>query len=457
MQDRHFFGLKTNSGPHGELTAVIGDDDNIYPRYIDVTAKHDSGDFTVMEGNRPLVQSIPEAVHTLRLVYTAKGYMPTGTVIFGLPAGGWPAFRNDNGDSTADAGEVTFSGKANFSINSDGTITAAHTAVWGDGDQIIVTYKNATVPVTPNPVPYTFNVRAASFGIAPTDPNGSHTIGPGRAGDGSGSIAIAPDRVNANSTMDFVLTYTAEGTMAVGAVVEVSKPAAWPAFTADGTTVSIGTGGFAASLTTTADKMTATTVEGLGNDAKIVFNINGVTTPNVGGSHTFTAMSRTHPSQGGLRALSSGATINIAQVADGAVALSSTAAEPNAEVGDLTIEFTAGAPMESGAVVTIDIPAAFPSVRPDNNDGNPDVGEVVLKDGDPATLGVSGGGTTPWKLTANNERCHPTWRYVDRHLQGDKCSRNGGCLYVHVDGVNCCRRRVVAYRGSAAHRCQEHG
>ena len=125
-----------------------------------------------------------------------------------------------------------------------------------------------------------------------------HTIGPGRAGDGSGTLAISPDRANANSAVNLTLTYTAQGTMAVGSVVEVTVPAGWPALNTAGTTVSIGTDGVAASISSSATTMTATSVVGLGNDSKIVFNVNGVTTPNVGGPHTFTATSRSHPSAG---------------------------------------------------------------------------------------------------------------------------------------------------------------
>ena len=90
---------------------------NIYPRYIDVTAKHDSGSFVVKEGGRTLVQSAPDVIHTLDLVYTAAGYMPSGTVVFTIPTIHGPSPRYDSGDTTADEGEVEFSKNAEFTIN----------------------------------------------------------------------------------------------------------------------------------------------------------------------------------------------------------------------------------------------------------------------------------------------------------------------------------------------------
>ena len=99
-----------------------------------------------------------------------------------------------------------------------------------------------------------------------------------------------------------------------------------------------------------------------------------------------------------LAPLTSGATLTIDQLSAGSVALSHTSAEPGEVIGDITITFTAGVPMQSGSVVTVTVPEGFPSVRPENDDGIDDVGEVTLAGA--AVLTVSGGGGTPWVLTA---------------------------------------------------------
>ena len=60
--------------------------------------------------------------------------------------------------------------------------------------------------------------------------------------------------------------------------------------------------------------------------------------------------------------------------------------------------FTVGSPMASGAQVSITIPVGWTPAFLDNNDGTVSAGEVSLSG--PGNLGVSGGGTEPWVLTA---------------------------------------------------------
>ncbi len=409
-QGRHVFGFKTSTGPHGGLMDVGGDG---YPRYIDVTAKHDSGTFVVKENGQPLVRTTAEAQHdVLELVFTAAGYMPKGVVVFAVPTNAdtdpvlspalpWPRPRNDNGDSTPDVGEVTFSGKADFVINADGTITATGNAAWNMNDEIKVTYKNVKVPKGPDSAPnqpFAFTAMSRSFGTGDTENlhTKMHKIGAGRTADGSGTLAVAPDSANSNTTIDVKLTFTSQGDMPVGSAVEVTIPDGFPDLTGN---VAIGQEGVAATLTSTARTMTATVANTLGNNGTLVFDITGVVTPASGGPYEYTAKSKAHPS-GTLTALSSGAArITINQVTAGTVMLSTTSAEPGTFIDDnLTITFTAGAQMQSGSKVTVEIPEAFTSVRPDNNDGIDDAGEVLLTGS--ADLGVSGGGTTPWVLTA---------------------------------------------------------
>ena len=408
MQGRHFFVLKTSSGPHAVLTAVAGDDVNIYPRYIDVTAKHDSGTFEVKEGGRTLVQSTPDTEHTLELVYTATGYMPEGQVTFKVPREPtWPLPRYDNGDATADVGEVTFSGKADFTINADGDIIAVKNAAWNAGDQIKVTYKKVKVPgaAADPPVEYTFTARASSFGGDATGFDETHKIGPGRAADGSGTLAVSPDKANASTATDLTLTYTATGTMAVGSVVQVTIPTNgnWPAPNDSASRVEIGNEGAAASLTSSATTMTATSVVALAANAQIVFKYNNVTTPAAGGQYRFTAQSRAHPGEGGLQPLGSGASVTIDEIAAGTAAIANAdgavnSAAPSMMLGNLDITFMAGTRMEAGSKVTVTIPAGWDAANEDNDDGQDAPGESSVVGA--ASLGVSGGGGTPWVLTA---------------------------------------------------------
>ena len=411
-QGRHMFGLSTSGGPHTTLTARTGGEANdVHPRYIDVTAKHDAGTYTVYKADgTEFSENAPAQVHDLELVYRAGGYMPSGSVTFWRPIptalpitdtsaatdGVGPTFRNDNGDGVDQAGEVT----ANVPITVTATTVTA-TGNWNSGTEIRVKFKDYKVPGEANaaPVEYTFRAKVRSFGTG-TDNlvNEDYKVGAGRTADGSGSIAILPVSANSNTMTDLTVTFTPAGLMKDGSQVKlILPPAPWPRLNAAGTSIEVMGG----SSTSDANSITATTVLDVGADQPtktIVFNIKGVTTPTEGGPYEFTAQSKAVPG-GALKALSDGAAITINQVTAGTAALSTTSAEPGAFLDDLMITFTAGARMAIGSKVTVRIPAAFTSVRPDNNDGVDDAGEVTLAGS--ATLGVSGGGgTTPWVLTA---------------------------------------------------------
>ena len=396
-QGRHVFGLRTTPGPHDGLKAVVAE---MYPRYIDVTASHDSFSFDVRENGASVVQSRPTVVHNLQLVFTATGYMPTGTVVFSRPTqeattppNAWPLFRNDSGDPIADPGEVT--ANVPITVSTDGTTVTA-TGSWSEGTQVIVSYKSATVPgaVDSAPIAYMFSAAGSSFNHATNMVTKTHTIGPGRAGAGSGTLAISPDSVNSNLAVDVTLTFKAEGIMGDGSEVKlILPPAPWPRLTAAGTSVDVSN----ASWNSDADSITATTVNDLAKDATIVFKISGVTTPQVGGPYRFTAESKADP--GGIReALGAGATITINQVAAGTATLElvkadgtmADSAEPLDAFETVKITFTAGVAMQSGAEVRVTVPDGWMN-EPFEDNGMPRTsGEVTLEGNADADLDVEG-------------------------------------------------------------------
>ena len=403
-QGRHMFGLSTSGGPHTTLEPRTGGDGAaLHPRYIDVTAKHEAGTYTVYKADgTEFSESAPAQVHDLELVYRAGGYMPGGSVTFRLPTltsaagtaltgdAAWPNFRNDNGDGVDQPGEVT----ANVPITvTASTVTA--TGNWNSGTEIRVKYKDAKVPgaADADAMAYTFRANVRSFGEAGNNVDEDYKVGAGRTADGSGSIAILPDSANSNTMTDLTVTFTAAGPMTDGSQVKlILPPAPWPRLSAAGTSIEVMGG----SSTSDDNSITATTVLDMKANETIVFKIKGVTTPTEGGPYEFTAQSKAVPG-GALKPLSDGTAITINQVTAGTAALSTTSAQPGEAIGNLMITFTAGAQMAIGSKVTVQVPSAFTSVRPDNNDGVNDAGEVTLAGS--AALGVSGGGGTPWVLT----------------------------------------------------------
>ena len=406
-QGRHVFNFFTSAGTHTGLAERTGGDGAAsHPRYIDITAAHDAGEYKVYRADgSEFSEASPEQVHDLVLVYRPGGYMPTGSITFNLPvltgdsppASTWPAFRNDDANGQDSPGEV----KANVPITvaTDGSTVTA-TGNWNSDTEIRVEYKDAKVPgaAADTPVPYNFTASVISFtgGTAATE---TYPVGGARTADGSGSIAISPDSANSNTTTDLTVTFTAAGAMEDGSQVKlILPPAPWPRLTAAGTSIEVMGG----SSTSDDNSITATTVLDLAANGTIVFKINGVTTPTVGGPYEFTAESKAVPG-GTLKGLSNGAAITINQVAAGTVALSKTTADPGESIGDLMITFTAGAQMASGSKVTVQIPVAFgaqDAPHDDNNDGVDQAGEILLTGSVAGKPWVSGGGGTPWVVTA---------------------------------------------------------
>ena len=405
------FTTRTKTGPHGAM-AEIG-----ASPMVEVIGGHGKGTMMLTRNGQPFTQTASEAeVGNLVFTYTPGGRMAVGAVIQvtapapAAPAPRWSLFRTDNGDGVADRGEVSLAGdKATLAVDINGNMfTATTTKVLTPNDNLVFTYKNVKVPKT-DPRSDTFTTqtqsRAGTALLAEID--ASPNVGIGRAADGTGSLAVNVTQADAGSTIgDLVFTFTAAGKMSVGSVVEITIPdsGGWPA---PGTDVSQPGGvtlgdTISASLATTTTTMSATIATELNAGGTIVFTYKNITAPTSGGQYTFSGKS-TSSAIGTLRPLAAGVTIDIDEVAAGTIALASaegalTTAAPGMDLGNLMFTFTAGAQMASGAQVKVTIPVGWTPAFNDNNDGTDAPGEVSVAGA--ADLSVSGGGGTPWILTA---------------------------------------------------------
>ena len=388
------------AGPHTDFAALAGSPT------LHVTAKHGSGTLVVTHGGGALTQTTSEAdLGRVQIIYTPAGYMVNNAQVIIKAPVGWPAMREDNGDGSDEAGEVTFdSGKAKYVLSRDtadnnrATITLTATEAWSASDRFQFTYKGVKVPKVDGTATHSFTSQTQSFNGKDLLADGpKHNIGIGRSPDGGGTIGIMPASADAGSTIDVVITFIAQGRMESGSEIVITIPDGWPDPTGN---VSLSTG----AVGTTTATMTATTSVVLNTGDTVVFTWSGVTVPAAGRPYTFTAQSKSHPSDGVLTSLSAGATIDIDEVAAGSVMLTNAAgdvvdaAAPDMALGDLTITFEAGAAMATGSVVEVTIPVGWTAAFLDNNDGTDTAGEVSVAGA--ATLGVSGGGGTPWVLTA---------------------------------------------------------
>jgi hypothetical protein len=362
------------------------------------------GSVALMQGGRAFTQTTDKAeVGTLTFVYTAGSRVAKdASVTIAQPTtGSWTAFREDNGDGTADPGEVTLSGKANLTVTAN-LLTATLSDLMTAGERLVFTYKKVTVRDIPDGTTAsdTFQAQANLYSGEALADIPSPNVGIGRAPDGAGSLSLSVTQADAGSAIgNLAITYRAAGHMEAGSTVEVTVPANgdWPDATETGrVTLSAGT------LSTTATTMTATTDSVMDSGDIIVFTYNNITAPSAGGTYTFTAKS-TSSGGGTLTALASGATITIDEVAVGSAMITGadgmlTSAAPGMALGNLSITFTAGAQMASGAQVQVTVPVGWTPPFNDNNDGVDAAGEVSLAGA--ANLAVSGGGGTPWVLTA---------------------------------------------------------
>ena len=394
-QGAYTFSAKTSAGHHGAPVAIGG-------VTIEVTVGAGKGSVSLTQGGRPFSQTQSKAnVGNLTFTFTPAGRMAKGAQVTIARPDGWTPFQGDNGDGTADPGEVTVSGKATIVVAA-ALITATASETLTPSDKLVFTYKAVTAPELPAGASRsdTFHAQAKSHGGETLGDIGDPSVGIGRAADGGGTLALSVTQADAGSAIgDLMITYTAAGKMEAGSTVEVTIPenGDWPNPTETGrVALSAGT------LSTAATTMTATTDTVLNSGDTIVFTYKNLTAPATGGTYTFTAKSASS-SIGTLTALSAGVTITVDEVAAGSVMLASaegmlTSAAPGMALGNLTFTFTAGARMATGAQVQIQVPIGWTPAFVDNNDGTDAAGEVLVTGA--ADLSVSGGGGTPWILTA---------------------------------------------------------
>ena len=414
-QGAHTVSAKGSNSPRGALMSLGG-------HTFEVVVGAGKGTFAIRKGGQAFSQTTTAAeVGNLMFVFTAAGYMASGsTVAISLPiedntaptAEQWSGFRVDNGDGVADPGEVTVSGSANLAVTDEGTITLSTTAALNTGNIITVTYKNVKAAKNDAGGSYSFTATANSYPGEPALAINSVSIGIGRSPDGGGTLALSTTESDAGSVIgDLTISYTAAGTMEVGAAVEVSLPTNgdWPTLGYDvsqpgGVTLADRS----STLTVTDTTMTATTQVQLTTNDKIHFIIKSVTAPSDGGTYTFSGKSKSSGApESSLKPLASGVSMTILEVASGSIALNGPdgpigSASPGMALGNLSFVFTAGAAMEAGSKVTVEILPGWTPAFLDNNDGTDSPGESSLTSS-PASAAdfvVSGGGGTPWVLSA---------------------------------------------------------
>ncbi len=394
------FTAKATAGPHTSLAPIAG-------HIIEVVVADATGSVALLtSGGAPVTQASPKAaLGNLRFVFTPAGRMAKDAMVTiavpmtdGSPAG-WTAFREDNGDGQSDPGEVSVVGTKATMVVLPGLITLTATEAWTPADRITVNYRMVSVPDVAAAT-FTYQAQAKSHPGGTLANIGSPNIGIGRSPDGGGTLALSATQADAGSLIgNLTVTYTAAGKMEAGSEVVVTIPpnGDWPAPNGLGRVeLSAGT------LSTTETTMTANTDVELNTGDTIVFTYKAITAPVDGGTYTFTGKSKSSPT-GTLTALGSGVTVTIDEVAAGAVALNGpegalSSSAPGMALGNLNFVFTAGARMEVGSKVTVTIPVAWTPAFLDNNDGVDSAGESSLAGA--ADFVVSGGGGTPWVLTA---------------------------------------------------------
>ena len=445
------FKAKASAGSHRP------DMKDIASPKIEVVVGAGKGDLKLTKGGQTFNHTTSEKeVGDLVFTFTAQGRMAkdsTVTIAGSNPAG-WPAFRSDNGDGVADAGEVKLlSGAASLTSVATGLITATTTGVLEKGATLSFTYRNVKAPKQDTPQSFTFQGQSNSYsGEALANTASSPSVGIGREPDGAGAIALNKTTANAGDALaDFTITYTASGTMTIGSQVEVSVPDNWTGLSLkDFSTTTDDVPG----RVTLADrssvlvvdsggkKMTATTQIQLGQGDVIKFIIKKATAPAADGQYTFTAKSTSDPS-GVLTALSTGGTtLTVSAVSAGTISLASAtaplmSAAPGMALGNLAFTFTAGTRMEAGAQVKITVPTGWDAPFLDNNDGTDAAGEVSLAG--MADLSVSGGGTQPWVLTATTNAVLESGNTLTITYKQVTAADRGRGLHVRDNRVNTIR------------------
>ena len=381
------------------------------------------GALALTSGGQAFSQTTSAAeVGNLTFVFTAAGYMAKGSVVTinlpaeddAAPAGEqWSGFRPDTNDGVATAGEVS-SNDADLAVVNAGQITLTTRDPLNTGDTISAIYKSVKAAKNEAGGSYTFTATANSYAAETAAAIPAVSVGIGRAPDGGGTIALSTTEADAGSVIgDLTITYKAAGTMEVGAAVEVSLPTNgnWPTL---GTDVSlpggVTLGNRSSTLTVTDTTATATTQVKLSTGDDIKFIIKNVTAPSAGGTYTFTARSKSSgATESTLTPLAAGDTLTILEVASGSIALNGAdgttvnSANTVDALGNLTFLFTAGARMEIGSEVTIEIPLGWTRANYDI-DGVPHPGDVTLVETTKADLDDIGCRRRRKGLEGNHDR-----------------------------------------------------
>ena len=369
-QGAYTFPAKASAGHHGDPAPIT-------PPSLELVVGHALGSVALTKGGVPFSQTPTKtALGNLVFTFTSVGYMAIGSqVMIALPVGGgWTAFREDNADGIADAGEATISGSATLAVAADGqSITATTNAVLMANNKLVFTYKTVTAPdIGETSRSYQFAVSKNSYPGVALLPIGGPNVGIGRAPDGGGTLALSVTDADAGSFIDNIkISYTAAGTMEAGSEVEITLPTngGWPKPNLDVSEPGgVSLDDRSSTLTVTDTTMKATTAVLLNAGDKIHFNYKNITAPSDGGTYTFTGASKSS-SGGTLSALASGVTMTINEVAAGTVALNGpegafSSSAPGTALGNLVFTFTAGARMDAGAKVEVTIPGSLDTRLP---------------------------------------------------------------------------------------------
>ena len=421
------FTAKSKAGPHGTLKPLPADKQ----KKVDVTTGHGSGTVSLRRGGTTFRETDKEvALGTLVFTYTAAGRMAKDSLVRVTIPQEWTAPAYDNGDSRA-AGVVMLggTGKADLEITGGGSspwyLIAKLSEPMTKNQTLVFTYRNVTAPAAAGSYAFTTSATAFPGALDIDDPgaelqSGSPEVGVEQAPDGSGTITVASTTatlgqdttgaylVNAGQPLDNLgFTYTATGKMESGAVVSITVPseAGWDQPTYSNTEVSAGV-----ELGIGDDTATATLQSALEKGDTFTITYKGITAPSSAGRSVFTTQSQS-TSAGELKDLTVGSpTFVVGDVPVGNLVITTadgelTSAGPDMALGDVTLTFTATAPMSAGATVNITIPAGWSIPGEDNNDGVDREGEVVLSSvpADVADFRVSGGGAQPWQLVATTD------------------------------------------------------
>ena len=323
--------------------------------------------------------------------------------------------RSDNGDGVADRNEFTVSGANYVAASSDQTtLVATLGATVEAGHRVVFTIKNPKAPkVEGVDVTAEFVLQTAS--IEASDGSGSPET-PGKVSDsvffsvhskhGTGKVTVDNTNRRGDAAANLVFTFTPEGTMLGGSVVEIAVPTGWMpspyVSNIGGVTDPAGHVRISSAARTPADTVTVDNrkiILTLGDDVAkhadaasttIAITYFGAKAPKEQGNYPFPSKASSHKQ--GTPASIGSPTINvITGHGSGTIVLmrgdsTFTQATKNTDVGTLTFVYTSDGIMPEGSKIRIDWPHEWSPPRADNADGRYDAGEMIVTPADKASL-----------------------------------------------------------------------